>query len=168
MTYLIFSDLHGSLRGLAYLRAAVAREKPDVILCLGDILYGAYDGDTNACVDYLYSIRGKLLAVMGNCDYSYDAERLGVSLPKERELYIGSRRLYASHIHPYAGMREGDIVAFGHTHCKTLYQEQGMVFLNPGSIAKPRDGLESYAVIIGEDVFLKSAEDGACLEHLSL
>jgi predicted phosphodiesterase len=39
-----------------------------------------------------------------------------------------------------AGAREGDLIAFGHTH-KPWYREvEGIHFVNTGSVGKPKDG----------------------------
>ena len=39
LTYLIVSDIHGSLSGAATILNAMEVHHPDYILCLGDILY---------------------------------------------------------------------------------------------------------------------------------
>ena len=39
-----------------------------------------------------------------------------------------------------AGMREGDVIAFGHTHKPWVREAAGMFFVNTGSVGKPKDG----------------------------
>ncbi len=39
-----------------------------------------------------------------------------------------------------AGAREGDLVAFGHTHKPWHREVEGIYFLNTGSVGKPKDG----------------------------
>ena len=39
-----------------------------------------------------------------------------------------------------AGLREGDLIAFGHTHKPWHREVRGMHFLNAGSVGKPKDG----------------------------
>ena len=39
-----------------------------------------------------------------------------------------------------AGMKQGDIIAFGHTHKPWFREVRGMFFLNTGSVGKPKDG----------------------------
>jgi Calcineurin-like phosphoesterase superfamily domain len=39
-----------------------------------------------------------------------------------------------------AGLREGDLIAFGHTHKPWHREVEGIQFLNTGSVGKPKDG----------------------------
>jgi diadenosine tetraphosphatase ApaH/serine/threonine PP2A family protein phosphatase len=39
-----------------------------------------------------------------------------------------------------AGMKQGDVIAFGHTHKPWFREVGGMLFLNTGSVGKPKDG----------------------------
>jgi diadenosine tetraphosphatase ApaH/serine/threonine PP2A family protein phosphatase len=39
-----------------------------------------------------------------------------------------------------AGMKAGDMIAFGHTHRPWFQETGGMYFLNTGSVGKPKDG----------------------------
>lgn len=40
----------------------------------------------------------------------------------------------------HAGMREGDVIAFGHTHLPWSREVGGMHFVNTGSVGRPKDG----------------------------
>ena len=164
MKYLIFSDLHGSLRGLAALEEAVATHRPDVLLCLGDILYGAGDQDANKCAEGLKNIGVPILAVRGNCDYRDDKELLGFDLPDGRSLARGMHEIHMSHRPLSLAFPPGDIVMNGHTHFKVLYKENGVLRLNPGSIALPRDRYASYAIIDEVGAYLYNADDGSLLQ----
>ena len=48
-------------------------------------------------------------------------------------------------------------VLFGHTHRSLLTEKDGVTFLNPGSISRPRDGQASYGVIEIENGIAKGA-----------
>jgi diadenosine tetraphosphatase ApaH/serine/threonine PP2A family protein phosphatase len=39
-----------------------------------------------------------------------------------------------------AGVREGDLIAFGHTHTPSKREVEGIHFVNTGSVGKPKDG----------------------------
>jgi predicted phosphodiesterase len=57
----------------------------------------------------------------------------------------------------YLKAREYEVtyVFFGHTHAFTKFKENGIHFLNPGSIAKPRDHIKGSYVIMeinGKDI----------------
>ena len=167
MTYLVFSDLHGSKRGLAMLDLAIREHKPDVVLCLGDTLYGAYDGDAGKVSAYLSALTTTILGVRGNCDYYYDEQALGFALPEEQTLYFAGHRLYLRHAPFWKDFNPGDVAIYGHTHVKELHKNQGTVFLNPGSIGKPRDGSPSYALIREDGIELRHGETLELLQRLS-
>lgn len=142
-------------------------EKPDAILCLGDILFGSYDMDPRACAAYLSSLDITILGVKGNCDGYYDDRAVGFSLPAEQFLFFKGHRLVLTHAPVYAGLKKGDIALNGHTHTKTLYEDNGIIHCNPGSIAKPRDGEYGYATIQEEGIFLKNAETFEVIDYLA-
>ncbi|MBO6285918.1 MAG: YfcE family phosphodiesterase [Bacilli bacterium] len=167
MKYLVFSDLHGSVAGLELLIAAVKREKPDCLLCLGDTLFGAYDGDSNRCSDYLSHSSTPILGVRGNCDHYYDERVLGFSLPEEQTLYFAGHRMLLRHAPFYSDFKPGDIVMYGHTHVKTLSKSGGVITLNPGSIGKPRDGAPGYAIIDEAGVRLLDARNSSLIESVT-
>ena len=166
MRYLVFSDLHGSRHGLDLLIAAIKREKPDCLLCLGDTLYGAYDDDPGKCADYLSHCPVTILSVRGNCDRYYDEQALGFPLPEEQTLYFNGHRLLLRHAPFYAEFKAGDIAMYGHTHMKTLSKNRGVITLNPGSIGKPRDGSYSYAILDESGISLIDAESAVLLERM--
>jgi hypothetical protein len=72
---------------------------------------------------------------------------------------ISDKKILLTHGHRY-GVKYGlnklaykamelevDIVVFGHTHRSFKLEEDGILFLNPGSLNYPRDGSFSYGVI---------------------
>lgn len=165
MKYLVFSDLHGSLQGLQLLKEAVDFEKPDVLLCLGDVLFGAYDGDARAVASYLSQESPTVIGVRGNCDHLYDEHVLGFALPEENTLVYHGHRLIMRHAPFYVPTNPGDVLLYGHTHVKLLHKDAGAYHLNPGSIGKPRDGSPSYATIEETGIFLKNASTHALISH---
>ena len=163
MKYLVFADLHGSAEGLRLLQAAVKTENPDVLLCLGDTLFGAYDGDASAVADYLAHHSPTVIGVRGNCDHIYDERTLGFALPEEQILIFKGHRLLLRHAPFWSDFHSGDVVMYGHTHVKSLSKARGVITLNPGSIGKPRDGSPSYAMIEEAGISLKNASTGALI-----
>lgn len=87
--------------------------------------------------------KAQALFVRGNCDdYSKD--------PLERIVNIDGRRIYMTHGHclnldgteeslhalyDVAKNHEADIVVFGHTHIPLIEAQDGVLLLNPGSLA---------------------------------
>lgn len=134
MRILVLSDSHGDLAALAMAIEAF-QASHDLIIHAGD---GAMD---------LARLRMAGLglkpweAVRGNADYSGD---MGTS----RVLDLGGYRVFLCHGH-LLGIGESldalirashgcSIVIFGHSHRPYAKRHQGRLFLNPGSIARPR------------------------------
>ena len=133
MKILIVSDTHKSSRNL---EQVIEREQPvDMLIHLGDV-EGAEDY-IKALVDCPVHMVG------GNNDFFSD-------LPREEEFLVEGRRIFITHGHYYyvsmgedklkeaARKRGADIVMYGHTHKPAYSAEKGLVTLNPGSIAYPR------------------------------
>ena len=167
MKYFVFSDLHGSLSGMERTFAAISREKPDVVVCLGDILYGAFDTNQAKVIELLKSIKAPIIAVKGNCDYPGDEHALGFDLPEYRAFDIGMHTVHLSHRPSYLSFPPGDATLCGHTHIKTLYREGGVIHANPGSVSRPRDDGPSY-MIVEDGVFsLVDLDSGETLRSLT-
>lgn len=60
-----------------------------------------------------------------------------------------------------AGLKEGDLISFGHTHKPWTREVEGVRFVNTGSVGKPKDGdwRAGYAVV-------EVAEDGFSVEFV--
>lgn len=61
----------------------------------------------------------------------------------------------------HAGVREGDVIAYGHTHLPYVKAVDGILFVNAGSVGKPKGG-DSRA----SWVLLSIAQDGAVTAEL--
>ena len=166
MRYFVFSDLHGSASALKKALALPSFQKADRILLLGDILRGGYEGASSECAALLKENKDRILAVRGNCDDESDAETLGFPLPEFRGFSLGMHRVHLSHRPQVFSFPPGDIVMNGHTHRKTLYRDAGVIYVNPGSIAYPRDGVASYAVMDENGIRLHALEDHSVLLEL--
>lgn len=87
--------------------------------------------------------KGDVYAVKGNCD-------LKNTFPTEQVIDIEGIRIFMTHGHNYgvkmslnnlyykAKEINADIVLFGHTHEHLIVEEDGITFMNPGSISLPR------------------------------
>ena len=165
MKSFVFSDLHGDECAMRKVNGLLLKEKPDRILLLGDILHGRYGGGLSDVANLLRSIEIPILAVRGNCDYESDSMTLGFDLPEARSIHFGMHVLHLSHVFPYLAFPAGDVVLFGHTHRKCIYVERGVLYMNPGSVSLPRDGVASYG-LIEDRVFSLKDMDGNLLESI--
>ncbi len=75
MRYAIISDIHSNLEALDVVRLEIERIKPDVVICLGDIV--GYGASPNECVEMVMEIADVCIAgnhdwgVIGKTDLSY-------------------------------------------------------------------------------------------------
>lgn len=139
----ILSDSHGDLRRAE--RAVAQMGAVDLLVHAGDYYRDALH------LGKVFGIDVK--AVVGNCDRS-------VPGPVEEILEIRGRRIYLTHGHLY-GVKQGllrlyyrtceigaEMVIYGHTHVARHGEIEGVYFLNPGSIARPRlQEKSTYAVL---------------------
>lgn len=129
MRWLVLSDVHGQVGALE--RVLELHPTADVIF-LGDGLREVEDAADR------YPNR-RFILVPGNCDWSS-------RLPATRVELLGGKRFFITHGHKYgvkydlyslqlaAKERQADVVLFGHTHTPYETYEDGMYFLNPGSL----------------------------------
>lgn len=144
MKILIVSDTHGRDSGL---EEAVERETPfDMLVHCGDV--EGREIFIEALAD------GPCCMVYGNNDFY-------TNLPKEVIIEIAGKRALVTHGHYYgiaysfehlisaAKSQRCEIVMFGHIHTPVLKEENGVLLINPGSLALPRQSghEKSYAVL---------------------
>ena len=149
MKIIAMSDSHGS----TYNMRAVMKihSDADLFIHLGD---GCEDF-VNLCNErnFPYAV------VKGNCD-------IFSKLPLEERLELCGKVIFMTHGHMHyvksttedllkSGAEQGaDIILFGHTHeplCEYIDDtslEKPVYLINPGSIAQPRDGNPTYALIM--------------------
>lgn len=133
MKILIVSDTHKSHKNLEKILGE--NEDVDMLIHLGDV---------EGAEDYIEAlVECPVHMVSGNNDFFSD-------LPSEEEFTIGEHHVFITHGHYYgivigeerlakaARDRGADIVMYGHTHRPFYKEEDGLIMLNPGSIAYPR------------------------------
>ena len=63
-------------------------------------------------------------------------------------------------------LEDGDIFISGHTHRSRLEKDGEIIFLNPGSPARPRDGVKSFAILDEKGVFLLTVPKARVFKEL--
>ena len=129
MNILVLSDSHGNLSDM---EEAVERERPQLILHLGDCWR-----DAERLAERYPNI--PMEHVPGNCDCRPEE-------PAEKLLFLGDCRVLICHGHTY-GVKQSllsagfaaeeqnlDLFLFGHTHRPLVDMRGKTLFLNPGSI----------------------------------
>lgn len=149
MKVLVFSDSHGNTH---YMEEAVQRDKPDLVLHLGDI-----NPDARALQAKFPDL--PMEWVCGNCD------GLRRDLEKEKLILLEGHRVLMMHGHTRdvkfgltaavlaAREQRAEVLLFGHTHDALCEYEAGLWVMNPGTVRGGWEGA-SYGVISveGENV----------------
>lgn len=122
----LISDTHGLLRAevIQNLKGC------DLIIHAGDI--GKYE-----VIDRLREI-APLEVVLGNCDKNIEDE----SISTEKIVQIGEKKLYIIHdiskLNIDLQQEKISFVVYGHSHKKNIYTENGIIYINPGSVGPKR------------------------------
>lgn len=148
----VISDTHGSLS--AWQAAISVFNRVDLIIHVGDVLY---HGPRNPLPDghapkelaaVLNCSEIPLLFVRGNCDCEVDQMVLDWPIQNPYLLVqANGKRIMAQHGHErgideqidLANRYRVDILLTGHTHLPRLEDHNGIIVLNPGSAALPKD-----------------------------
>lgn len=167
MKWLIASDIHGSAYWCERMLELFKREKTDVLVLLGDILYHGprnelpRDYNPKKVIALLNDFANgtpceephRILCVRGNCDAEVDQMVLGFPIMADYGVIeLGGRFVYLTHGHVYGEdnppkLRKGDILIQGHTHIQRCVEKDGVLFLNPGSVSIPKgDGYNGCLV----------------------
>jgi putative phosphoesterase len=139
---IIISDVHFGAGSLKKIEKTILES--DYCIFLGDGI--------GAVLNYKKRLGERLIMVKGNCDFS--------TYPEEVILEIDGHKILVTHGHNYrvktgldnlyyrAKELEADIALFGHTHTPYQESEDGILFVNPGSLGSPRLGEPTYAYMI--------------------
>lgn len=173
MKLLIASDIHGSARWCEALLERFQEECAHRLLLLGDILYhgprnplpDGYDPQKVAAL--LNAHRTEIFCVRGNCDSEVDQMVLEFPILGEYALLpMQNRMVFATHGHVYnldalPPLAPGDILLHGHTHLPSLLSCGNVTYINPGSVALPKENNpHSYMILEGDTFTLKNLETG--------
>ena len=155
MKLFIASDLHGSALWCARMLDAYRASGACRLVLLGDLLYHGPRNDLpegydpKAVIAMLNPLAREILAVRGNCEAEVDGMVLDFPVSADYGLiFDGERALYLSHGHrEVPKMPAGSYYFTGHTHIPHDYVEDGVRFLNPGSVAIPKNQTPHGAIL---------------------
>ena len=146
MRAIVLSDSHTNTASLERAVCAIGEKNIDMIIHLGDVARDA---------DYLESLYYpiRVVSVPGNNDYMRSEEY-------ERVIDFDGHKIFLCHGHTQSvstgtmklektALEKGcEAALFGHTHNAVLKKGvNDMLILNPGSVAYPRGGNPSFAVL---------------------
>ena len=172
MKLMIASDIHGSAFYCRKMLEAFKNEHADRLLLLGDILYHGPRNDLpkdyapKEVISMLNGLKENILCVRGNCDTEVDQMVLEFpALNEQIFLSIDGTDMLAVHGHkPFPAVKSGTLILSGHTHVPKIAQENGVIFINPGSVSIPKENsAHGYLVFEHGDFIQKDFEGNATI-----
>ena len=164
--FLVASDLHASQVALDKVLELANEHQVDKILLLGDI----FGTDANLMVEKLNNVYNKLTVIKGNNDWYLELENAKFEQFNEAYENINGQIAYLCHGHKLNDMYlEGygaKIVMIGHVHRPILQNNNGMIFMCPGSMAVPRLGNAKTFALIDEKKIQILTEDNELVDEL--
>ena len=170
---LIASDIHGSAHYCRELFTRIEEECPDRTILLGDFLYHGPRNDLPAeydpkqVISMLNARRDEYICVRGNCDTEVDQMVLDFPILAEYGmLLLGDETVFMTHGHHHGEknpppMKSGDILLCGHTHVPACTRHEGFWYMNPGSVAIPKQGSRhSYMIWENGEFYWKDVTSG--------
>lgn len=145
MRIIAFSDSHGKHSAVTKL-ISQTQDSTDMYLFCGDGIK-----DVEYAVKQFPDI--KLVKVRGNCDFcSCEQDIAAVDAGNSRIVIVHGHLQGVGYdtleLERLAYQNNAQLVVYGHTHQRDLRYKNGIYYLNPGSLALPRDGMPaSYAAI---------------------
>ena len=144
MRIIAFSDTHG-MRGAVSKLFSETYDKTDLYIFCGDCLR-----DVDAAKEEYPDIN--IVSVRGNCDYTAgkdiefcEAEGYKIGVTHGHLQGVNYDTYFLEKL---ASENKLSLVVYGHTHCRACEYKDGVYYVNPGSLALPRDGMgPSYAAI---------------------
>lgn len=140
----VISDTHRINKEIYKAIQVLNKLKVDVIIHLGDNVQDVEEIKklTNTTI----------INVQGNCDYEIDVPSEKIEVLGEKKFFITHGHNYSVKMHlnrlKYRAMEVGaDIVLYGHTHVADINHEEGIWFINPGSVSASRLGPNSFSII---------------------
>lgn len=138
----IMSDSHYNLSAI------------DNAVCLADnVDLWFHAGDSIEDAKYLEKVSAKkVYSVAGNVDWTYEG-------PLEILIKVADINVFLTHGHTYhvkmtlnylqetARLLDADLTIYGHSHVGAQKKIGGRLFVNPGSVSEPRDGLSPSFMI---------------------
>lgn len=164
MRALVISDVHGVKTNLEKIKNRYIQLNCDKLIVLGDLYWGnsQADYDPKYVRKFLESFKDNLVCIRGNCDFQVNPDEEPYPIEKDNVINI-DKNIYITHGHLYNEKNwiiENSILIFGHYHVPFIEEIGSNVFINPGSISKPRsENLPSYLLINGQEFTIFDVND---------
>ena len=148
MRVIFLTDIHGMTDNFNKISNII--DSFDLIVLLGDIfscnhqrVKGVYD--PNYLRDFFNIRKDKVKYVIGNVDTIEDINSLEYSALPFMIINLDGLKVGLIHnidsVDKYPNL---DVIVCGHTHISNIDEIDNMIYLNPGSLSIPKDGIPSY------------------------
>ncbi len=176
MKLMFASDIHGSRSAMEAILLQYQAEGADRLVLLGDLLYHGPRNDLPDQYDpkgvtaLLNANKNDLLCVRGNCDAEVDQMVLDFPIQADYALFdLDGTTAFVTHGHLFhldnlPPHKDGDLLIHGHTHVLTVQEKDGMVYINPGSAALPKEGNPKSYMTYEKGVFEIKTLDGKVIQ----
>lgn len=180
MKWLVASDIHGSAFYCKKLMESFENEKADRMLLLGDILYHGPRNDLpkeynpKQVIALLNERKNDIYCIRGNCDTEVDQMVLEFPILADYCVIANDKQMiYATHGHiynekNYPPMHKGDILLQGHTHVPNYLEQDGFVFMNPGSASIPKENSHHGYMLIDGNKYQWKDFDGMVVKEVMM
>ncbi len=145
---IVTADIHGSYT--SWLTMKNLLKPSDKLAVAGDLFdtkYGNFsntDFQPESIKNDLKTFKHPFYYVYGNCDTT----SFFPGFDTIKEFGAFNKRILLSHGHkPFSYTANVDVIIQGHTHLCLLEKKDSHIFMNPGSITCPRNGIYTYGVI---------------------
>lgn len=143
MKILVIGDTHGQLNKVREIYSKLTNI--DLIAHTGDFIH---DG-----ISLGKEFNVPVVSVKGNCDGSFSDDDFEIIETEYGRIMVTHGHMQNVNYHlntlMYKAMEENcKAVFFGHTHRSLIEENNGIHFVNPGSLSRPRDNSDgSYAIV---------------------
>jgi uncharacterized protein len=139
----VLSDSHGDL--LAIEKAILALKDCNMVYHLGDYV--------KDCKVLKKKLDVPIIAIRGNCDHSAEGILEKVEQVEGINIFLTHGHNYGVKLNTFklrykALETDSNIALYGHTHIRKIEKEEGIYYINPGSISEPRSGYKPSVAII--------------------
>ncbi|MBQ3596895.1 MAG: phosphodiesterase [Clostridia bacterium] len=166
MKYVIASDLHGSYYYAKEIVNIFKKENAQKLILLGDIYnHGPRnvlpkDYSPMEVAQTLNAIKSDLIVIKGNCDSQVDTMISDFDFIEGMVIGEGERIFYLTHGHVYNKDNPPKTnfycVIYGHFHTGFIKKENGVLWVNTGSLSLPKNGtVNSYLLFEDGKIYLK-------------
>ena len=167
MKIFVATDLHGSAHWTKQVIQQFKHSHSDLLVLLGDVYnHGPRnpfptDYAPMEVAELLKGVSDKLIVVQGNCDSAVDQMISSFTFVSDSILFVKGRRLFFTHGHIYnkrnlPQLNPGDVLLYGHFHQNEIAEVDGVICVNVGSAALPKDGNHSFCLVDEQGVTLKT------------